>query len=464
MFNLKEKKANGLNIIIIGAGKVGATLLEQLSHEGHDITIIDQSARKVQELANLYDVMGIVGNGASYSIQQEAGVNEADLLIAVTGSDELNLLCCTIAKQEGNCSTIARVRTPDYSKERNYLLDRLGLAMIINPELEAAKEITRILCLPTALDVTSFAHGQAELIKFKVPSGNVLDGMSVAELGKSNTTNILLCAVERGKEKEVYIPSGDFTLKAGDIISFVATRKIARSFFKDIGYKTNQVKSTMIIGGGKASFYLAQQLLNMGISVKIIERDKARCDELSILLPNAIIINGDGTDQTLLLEEGIDRIESFVPLTGIDEENIMLTLYAQQVSDTKVITKIARNTFRDVIDTLELGSVIYPKYITAEMIIAYVRAKQASKDSDIETLSYLFGGKAEAIEFVVTEESKLTNISLMDLPLKKDLILAFIARNGQIIFPSGKDCIKVGDNVMIVTTHTGFTNIQDILA
>lgn len=463
MLKLKEKRANGLNIIIIGSGKVGTTLVEQLSHEGHDITIIDQNEKKLQELTNLYDAMGVVGNGASYSVQQEAGVKDADLLIAVTGSDELNLLCCTIAKQEGDCSTIARVRTPDYSKERGYLIDRFGLAMIINPELEAAKEITRILCLPTALDVASFAHGQAELIKFKVPAGNILDGMSVAELGKSNTTNILLCAVERGKEKEVFIPSGNFTLKAGDIISFVATRKIAKAFFKDIGYKTNQVKSTMIIGGGKAAFYLAQQLLAMGITVKIIEKNKIRCDELSVLLPNAIIINGDGTNQALLLEEGIERIESFVPLTGIDEENIMLTLYAQQVSDTKVITKVARNTFRDVIDNLELGSVIYPKYITAEMIIAYVRAKQASKNSDIETLSYLFGGKAEAIEFIVTEESNLTNIPLMDLPLKKDLILAFIARNGRIIFPSGKDCIKVGDHVMIVTTHTGFNNIQDIL-
>ena len=464
MFKLKEKKANGLNIIIIGAGKVGATLLEQLSNEGHDITLIDQEARKVQELANLYDVMGIVGNGASYSIQQEAGVKDADLLIAVTGSDELNLLCCTIAKQEGNCSTIARVRTPDYSKERGYLIDRLGLAMIINPELEAAKEITRILCLPTALDVTSFAHGQAELIKFKVPSGSILDGMSVAELGKSNITTVLFCAVERGKEKEVFIPSGNFKLMAGDIISFVATRKIARAFFKDIGYQTNQVRSTMLIGGGKAAFYLAQQLLSMGISVKIIEKNKTRCDELSILLPNAIIINGDGTDQALLLEEGIERVESFIPLTGIDEENIMLTLYAQQVSNTKVITKLARNTFRQVVDNLELGSVIYPKYITAEMIIAYVRAKQASKNSGIETLSYLFGGKAEAIEFIVNEESNLTEIPLMELPLKKDLLLAFIARNEHILFPTGKDCIKVGDHVMIVTSHTGFNNIQDILA
>lgn len=462
MFKKEKKKPNGLNIIIIGCGKVGATLMEQLSHEGHDITIIDRNPEKVQELTNLYDAMGIVGNGASYSTQLEAGVKEADLLIAVTESDELNLLCCTIANQESNCATIARVRTPIYSKETNYLRDKLGLAMIINPELEAAKEAARILYLPNALDVASFAHGQAELIKFKLPAGNVLNGMTVADLGKSTITNILISAVERGNE--VFIPSGDFRLKSGDIITFVATRKIARIFFRDIGFKTNQVKNTMIIGGGRAAIYLASQLVQMGISVKIIEKDRERCEELSVLLPEAIIINGDGTEHTLLEEEGISRVESFVPLTGIDEENIMLTLYAKQHSNAKVITKITRNNFRDIIANLDIGSVIYPKYITAEAIIAYVRAKQASQDSDIETLSYMFDGKAEAIEFRVKEKSELTDVPLMDLPLKKNLLITMIARNGSIIFPTGKDCIKVGDTVMIVTTHTGFNNIQDILA
>lgn len=461
MFKSKGPVKQGLNIIIVGCGKVGATLIEQLSKEGHDITIIDKNAEKIQAMTNLFDVMGIVGNGASYSVQMEAGIENTDLIIAVTDSDELNLLCCTVAKRVGDCAAIARVRTPDYSKEVSYLREKLGLAMIINPELEAAKEAARILYLPTALEVNSFAHGQAEMIKFKVPEGNILDGMEISYLGRNIAPNILICAIER--DGEVHIPSGDFRMAKGDIISFAASRKVAKSFLEDIGFKTNQVKNTMIIGGGKAAYYLAQQLLNMGISVKIIESDKARCEELSVLLPKAIIINGDGTDEELLKEEGIEYMESFVPLTGIDEENIMLTLHARQVSNAKVITKINRITFKNVISQLDLGSLIYPRYITSEAIIAYVRAKKDSMNSNIETLYHMFDYRAEAIEFRVDEESEVTNISLAELSLKKNLLIAFINRNGSIIIPSGQDCIKVGDTVMIVTTHTGFNDIQDIL-
>lgn len=457
----KKGQSKGLRIIIVGCGKVGATLVEQLSREGHDLTIIDKSPQRIQSITGLFDVMGIVGNGASYSVQMEAGIEDADLIIAVTNSDELNLLCCTVAKRVGGCAAIARVRTPDYSTEVGYLREKLGLAMIINPELEAAKEAARILYLPTALEVNSFAHGQAELIKFKVPEGNMLDGMTIAFLGKTIAHNILICAVERGKE--IFIPSGDFQMQKGDIISFVSSRRSAKDFLETIGFKTNRVKSTMIIGGGKAAYYLAKQLLHMGISVKIIEIDKARCEELSILLPKAVIINGDGTNEDLLKEEGIEYTESFVALTGIDEENILLTLYARQVSNAKVITKINRITFKDVISNLDLGSVIYPRYITSETIIAYVRAKKNSMGSDIETLYHMFDHRAEAIEFRVREKSAVTNISLAELPLKKNLLLSCINRNGKIIIPSGQDCIRVGDTVMIVTTHTGFNDILDIL-
>ncbi len=458
---LMSKDTQGLRIIIVGCGKVGATLIEQLSREGHDITIIDKNAQKIQELTNLYDVMGIVGNGASYSTQMEAGIDESDLIIAVTDSDELNLLCCTVAKRVGNCAAIARVRTPDYSKEVDYLREKLGLAMIINPELEAAKEAARILYLPTALEVNSFAHGQAELIKFKIPEGNVLDGVTVASLGKNISSKVLICAVER--DGEVYIPSGNTKLFKDDVISVVASRRLLKSFLVDIGFRTKQVKDTMIIGGGKAAYYLAHQLLHMGVSVKIIERDHARCEELSVLLPKAIIINGDGTDEELLKEEGIETVQSFVPLTGIDEENIMLTLHARQVSRAKVITKINRIQFKDVISRLDLGSVIYPRYITSEAIIAYVRAKKDSMNSNIETLYHMFDHRVEAIEFLVEKESEVTGIPLMDLSLKKNLLISFINRNGTIIIPGGHDCIKVGDTVMIVTTHTGFHGIRDIL-
>ena len=425
----KSKPAKkGLKIIIVGCGKVGTTLVEQLSKEGHDIIIIDKNAKKVQEIANMYDIMGIVGNGASYSVQMEAGIENADLIIAVTASDELNLLCCTVAKQVGDCAAIARVRTPDYSKEAGYLREKLGLTMIINPELEASLETARILYLPTALEVNSFAHGQAEIVKFKIPDGNLLDGMTIATLGKSITNDILICAIER--EGEVYIPGGNFQMAKDDIVSFVAPRRHIRSFLKKIGFKTKQVKDAMIVGGGKASYYLAKQLIAMGIDVKIIEQNKERCEELSILLPEAIIINGDGTDEEVLREEGIEYAQAFIPLTGIDEENIMLTLHAKQVSNAKLITKINRSTFKNVISKLDLGSVIYPRYITSEAIIAYVRAKKNSTNSNIETLYHMFDNRAEAIEFCVDEPSSVTGIPLKDLMLKNDLLVYLSKRQG----------------------------------
>ncbi len=456
-----KNKPKGLQIIIVGCGKVGMTLVEQLSQEGHDITIIDKNADIVQSMSSLHDVMGIVGNGASYSTQMEAGIESTDLIIAVTDSDELNLLCCIIAKRVGDCAAIARVRTPDYSKEAGYLREKLGLTMIINPELEASAEAARILYLPTALEVNSFAHGQAEMVKFKVTEGNKLAGNTIALLGTDITENIVICAVERNGK--VYIPSGNFQVEAGDVISFVASRMMARTFLNNIGFKTNQVKDTMIIGGGNAAYYLAKQLLHMGTSVKIIESDRSRCEQLSILLPKAIIINGDGSSEELLKEEGIQYAESFVPLTGIDEENIMLTMYAKNVSNAKVITKINRMAFRSVINRLDLGSVIYPRYITSEAIIAYVRAKKDSMDSNIETLYHMFDHRVEAIEFRVYEKSAVTGIPLKNLSLKEDLLISFINRNGKIIIPSGHDSIEMGDTVMIVTTHTGFNDIQDIL-
>lgn len=461
MFQQKTEKRHNLNIIIVGIGKVGGTLVEQLTKEGNDVTIIDKNASVVQAMSSLYDVMGVVGNGASYSVQMEAGIENCDLFIAVTESDELNLLCCTVAKRVGGCSAIARVRTPDYSKEVGYLREKLGLAMIINPDLESAKEVARILYLPTTLEVNSFAHGQAELIKFKIPEGNILANLPISQLGKASSHKVLICAIER--DGEVNIPSGNFIMEEGDIVTFVANRKVAKQFLNTIGFNTRQVKNTMIIGGGTSAQYLADQLLHSGVFVKIIEKDRARCEELSLLLPKAIIINGDGTDEELLKEEGIQAAESFVPLTGIDEENIMLTLFARQVSDAKVVTKINHITFKDVINNLDLGSVIYPRYITSEAIIAYARAKKNSLGSNIETLYHLFDSRVEAIEFRVKQESKITGISLMELSLKKNLLIAFINRNGTIIIPSGRDSIKVGDTVMIVTTHTGFNDILDIV-
>lgn len=462
MFGIKHSREQGLKIMIIGCGKVGRTLVDQLCLEGHDITIIDKNPDRVQEISGLYDVMGVCGNGASFSVQKEAGIKETDLVIAVTSSDELNLLCCTIAKQVTDCSAIARVRTPDYNDDIPYLREKLGLARIINPELEAAKEMARILYLPAALDVASIAHNQAELIKIKLPKNSILNDLKIMDMGKRIKHNVLICAVERNGD--IFIPSGDFILQDGDLISFVGTRRNCARFLKAIGFHTQRVHDTLIVGGGTAGYYLADQLLRAGISVKIIENDFMRCKELSTLLPEATIINGDGTNEVLLREEGLETAESFVPLTGIDEENIMLTLHAKQVSDAKVITRVNRITFKSVLNNLDLDSVIYPKYITSESIIAYVRAKQASKDSNIEVLYHMFDSRAEAIEFIVSEDSPVTNTTLMELSLKKDLLVCFICRKGHIFIPTGQDSIQVGDEVMIVTTHMGLKDITDILA
>ena len=461
-------KNKGLSIIIVGCGKVGTTLVEQLSREGHDITVIDRNRELVEYINSTYDVMGSVGNGASYSVQKEAGIENADLIIAVTESDELNLLCCTVAKRVANCSAIARVRTPDYSQDISYLRERLGLAMIFNPELECAQEAARMLSLPTALEIASFAHGQAELVTFKIPKNNKLDGMKLWDMSKSIPAEIersvVICAVERGDQ--VHIPSGNFQLQCGDEVSFVSTRKIARKFLRSIGFKTRQVRSTMIIGGGRSSYYLAQELLAMGIEVKIIEKRRSRCEELCELLPEANIINGDGTNEDLLREEGIEYAESVVALTGIDEENILLTLHARNVSDAKVITKINRINFRNAINTLDLGSVLYPRYITSEAIVAYVRAKHNSMNSNVETLNYICENRVEAVEFRVNEASAVTGTMLKDLKpkMKKDILIASINRGGMILIPSGVDTIEVGDTVMVVTTHSGFNDIRDILA
>ena len=461
MFGKKKEEKRGLRIIIVGCGKVGRTLVEQLSQEGHDITIVDRDGQKAQALANLYDIMGVQGNGASYGVLKEAGIETADLLIAVTQSDELNLLCCTVGKQVANCAAIARVRTPDYSREVGYLREKLGLAMIINPEMEAAAEAARILYLPTALEIDSFAHGQADLIKFKVPEGNVLDGMNLITLGQRIAPDILICAAER--DGKVIIPRGQYIIRAGDILSFAASRAVGKKFLEDIGFKTNRVRNAMLIGGGRAAYYLARQLLSMGIQVKIIEISRERCEELSILLPKAVIINGDGTSEELLREEGIERAEAVVALTGIDEENILLTLFARRVSEAKTITKINRITFQDVINNLDLGSVIYPKYITAEAINRYVRAMRESMDSNIETLYHMFDHRAEAVEFRVDAPSGVTDIPLKDLRLKDSLVCA-IYREGRVRIPNGQDRIQVGDTIMVVTTHTGFSDIRDILA
>ncbi len=459
---LFNKEKTGLNIIIVGCGKVGANLVTQLIREGHDITVIDKDSSRINEITNLYDVMGVTGNGASYTVQMEAGIKDADLLISVTGSDELNMLCCTIAEQSGKCSTIARVRTSDYSREIGYLRDKLGLAMIVNPELEAASEAANILGMPSALEVNPFAKGQAQLVRFKVDEGNVLNGRALIDLGRKNTESILIGSVER--DGEVYIPNGMFKIRSEDIVSVIGTRKSVVKFMEYTGMHNQAVRNAIIIGGGQSGIYLATLLLNMNIAVKIIERDRARCEELSVLLPKAVIINADGTDEEVLREEGLVNAEAFIPLTGIDEQNIILTLYAKKICKGKIITKITKIGFPEIIANLDLGSVLYPKKITAEAIIGYVRAMRNSRGySNIETMYHLPDDAAEAIEFRIDESNKATDVPLKDLELKKNFLVACIVRDGRTIIPGGSDYIKKGDSVVIITTEKGVTDISDIV-
>jgi trk system potassium uptake protein TrkA len=405
--------------------------------------------------------MGVTGNGASFAIQTEAGINKADIIIAVTESDELNLLCCTIAKKVSNCAAIARMRNPDYSDELGFLRSQLGLSMIINPEMDTAVEISRLLRLPTALEINSFAKGQAELVKFKIPAGNVLHNRVVWEVTKEFKGEILFCGIER--DGNMAIPDGGFILRENDEVSFLATPINTHAFFKHIGVETHQVKNCMIIGGGKTSYYLAKLLTEMNIDVKIMELNSKRCEELAALLPKALVINGDGADEELLAEEGIESADAFVPLTGLDEENILLTLFAKRFKDIKVITKINRSTFNDVIDGLDMGSIMYPRYMTTEKIIRYVRGMQNSIGSNIEVMYKIFDNRAEALELNVDKDSPVIDKPIMELKLKSELLIACIYRKGRIIIPRGSDVIKPNDHIVIVTTHTGFNDVRDIL-
>lgn len=450
-----------MKIIIVGIGKVGQSLAIELSGEDNDITVIDNREDVVQEISGQYDLMGIVGNGASYSTQIEAGIETADLLIAVTGSDELNLLCCLIAKKAGNCHTIARVCNPEYGREIDFIKEELGLAMVINPELAAAGEIAKVFQFPSAIEVNSFAKNKVHLMKFRVPEKSVLNNMQISGLSEKMWGNVLICAVERGEK--VIIPDGNCVLQARDLVSVVGGVKDANEFFRQAGIVTNQVKNLMIVGGSPIAYYLAKIMLASGVRVKLVEKNIKRCEQLCDLLPKATIVYGDGTDKDLLLEEGITKYEGFAALTNIDEENILLSLYARKTGSKKLITKINRIAFDEVIKELDLDTVIHPKNVTAEHIIQFVRSMKNSPGSNVETMHKIINGKAEALEFMIRSRSKVTDVPLQELKIKKGILVACISRRGRIIIPRGSDKIIPGDSVVITTQHRGLGDIEDIL-
>ena len=451
-----------MKIIVVGCGKVGSALARQLSEEGHDVSVVDKNQQVVNEVSSSCDVLGIVG---SYAVQKDLGVEDADLMIAASDSDELNLLCCLIAKKAGDCSTIARVRNPIYNSEVGFIREELGLSLTVNPEFAAAMEASRLLKFPSAIKIETFARGHVELLKFSVPAGSYLDGKTLAEISRSDKEDVLVCAVERGPNHDVTIPGGAFRLEAGDTISIVAGTKSARAFVEKVGLKSRRVTNCMIIGGGTIGYYLAQNLLESHIAVTIIEKDPVKCDMLSEEIPGANIICGDAANQNVLLEEGISKFESFVSLTGMDEENIFLSLYARKAAakDVKLITKVNRINYDDIIDDMNLGSILNPQHIAAEYIVRYVRAMENSIGSNVETLYNIIENKAEALEFLIQMGSPVIGIPLINLPIKKGVLIACIYRNREIIIPNGQTMIEVDDRVIVVTTRIGFQDIRDIL-
>ena len=452
-----------MNIIVVGIGKVGYTVAEQLSQENHDITIIDTDEDVINDTLQDIDVIGVIGNGAVRKTLVGAGVDNCDLLIALTGSDELNILTCLLARQLGAKSTIARVRDPEYSDDMPLIKDTLGLAMSINPEREAAAEIQRILKFPTARNVDFIGHGQVDILSLVVNEKCFLAGKSIKDSFAKIKTKALVCAVERGKD--IFIPTGDFVIEEGDVVAVLTPVKSASDFFKQIGFRMHGIKEIMIIGGGKISVYLAMALNEINVSTTIIEKDLDKAIALSQMLPNINVVHGDGTNHSLLLEEGLESADAFCCLTGIDEENIVLSLFAKSVNpNVKTITKVNHTIFREVIKTLDIDSVVYPKFTTASIILKYVRSKVAKDPvGEVKDLKRLINNRVEALEFQVSEDSSIAEKQIQSLNIRKNILLGSITRGKEVIIPRGDDYLKVGDRVVVVTTTERLAKLDDIL-
>ncbi len=453
-----------MKVVVIGNGKMGGNLSAALVAEGHEVTIVDSDPDCLAKTQNSLDVMCIEGNGATMETQMEAAVNKAGLFIAATPYDELNILACLIAKRLGARQTISRVRTPEYYRQMHLIRDDLRLSMILNPELATADEISRVLIFPSAAKVEVFGKGKLELVEYHFPEESALAGLSLQELYKKVKTKFLICAVQRNGE--VYIPDGNFVLQASDRIHVAATHKNIERFFRVSGFMKDKVKTVMIVGGGTVCYYLANQLLNLGMKLKIIEKDRERCMKMAELLPKAIVIHGDGTDQELLAEEGIRQVDAFVALTGMDEENIILSLFAKDATNenAKVVAKINRDNYLTLANGLGLDCVISPKYLTTSNVLSYVRSLKAAAGSEIESLYHLVGNQVEAIEFRVREEIfGLTGIPLKDVKLKRNILICAIIRKREMMIPDGSAVIEPDDLIVVVSKDYHFSQLADIL-
>lgn len=451
-----------MKIIVLGAGKVGKTLIKHMSNEDHDIIVVDQNATKVEEVVNQFDVIGVVGNGGSYDILMEAGAQDANLIICVTASDELNILAGLMAKKMGTRHTIARVRNPDYSSQRDFMRNQLGFSMIVNPELETASEIRRVLSFPSAVKVDTFSRGKVELAEFFVEDHSRLNGVELSQLHKITKTNILVCAVSHNED--VIIPDGNYVIKPGDHLYITGTHRDLSRFCLDIGVITTRIKNVIIVGGGKIAYYLSKQLSTQGIKVKIIEKDKNRCQVLAEKLPYVTIIHGDGSDDELLNEEGIENTDAVLALTGLDEENIVLSLSAKSLYHKKTIAKVTRMNYAGLSDVLKVDSIVAPKKIVASQIIRYVRAKMnKDNDSAVKTLYKIVDGEVEAIEFKVTEQFKYLHKTLNEMKIKEHVLVAAIIRENEVIVPKGNTTMELNDYVIIVSRGEIMKSLNDIL-
>ena len=439
-----------MNIIIAGDGKVGSTLTRQLCAEGHNITLIDCNAAVLESSVERYDVMGIHGNCASMDVLRQAGVMDAELLIAATNADEINLLCCTTAHgMNPNLHTIARIRNPEYTEQIYSMRDIFGLSMVINPEKQAATEIERLLKYPGFLRRDVFARGRTEIVELRIDKSSKLLNVRLMDLPSIIKCRVLICAVLRNGA--ALVPnSGDFTFMEGDRIFVTAPTRDLTTLLKNLGIITRRVRSVMLCGAGRVSYYLASSLLKSGISVTIVERDFDRCQELCSLLPDATIIHGNVGDTELLESEGLTKFDALVTLTGAEELNMIVSLYAGSVGVPQVITKLGHVANRSIIDSLNLGSVVCPKDLVSSNIVRYVRAMQNQTGAAI-SVHAIADGQVEAMEFLVDESTKNCGIPLKNLKPKANVLIASITHGSKTEIPNGDSMFHQGDSVVVVT-------------
>ncbi|MDR0696644.1 MAG: Trk system potassium transporter TrkA [Christensenellaceae bacterium] len=447
-----------MNIIIIGAGGVGRELTHRLSGEGHNIIVIDNDRKTLELAVESCDVKGVYGNGASSEIQLQAGVQHADLLISCTAHDEVNILCGLVGKKLGVRDTIARVRNPEYFSL--FIGRELGLSVMINPEYEVAKEISRILKYPKAIKIEPFFDGKINIVEMKISEKSPLANLFLKDIYSKLNIKLLVCVVRR--KDEIFIPSGTFQLLADDIIFITANDSDLLMFLK-LSKMTKAAKRILIVGGGRISYYLLKELTKSGMHIKIIEISEEKCHSLDDVSKGVEIINGDGTNHDLLIEEGLESCDAFVALAGRDEQNILVSLFANTTGLNKIITKIDDVSYMRLLEASGIDSIISTKATTANEIVRYVREKENSFGSSIKKLYRSLNNRAEIVEFLATSSFKAISVPLSQVPTKTNTLVVGILRGTHAITPCGVDTIEIGDNVIVVVSDEVVDDLNDIL-